>query len=131
MVAIHACDKCHMLKALGCLLLHHSCGDPPWFHVAPTHGVIWHHAKCHTTPHTSKNVKFRLSRNPTKFDIVVKFRETIPTVTSVSSSEIYQFSRFSQSSKITILPFFEKNCIYLFIYIFFSQGFTTCPTEIS
>ena len=121
MVAIHACDKCHMLEALGCLLPHHSCGDPPWCHVAPAHGAIWHHAKCHPTPHASKNVKFRLSRNPKKFDRVARFRETISMVTSVLSSEIYQFFRFSQKGKIIILPFFRKNCIYLFI---FSRGFT-------
>ena len=35
-----------------------------------------------------KNVKFRLSRNPTKFDVVARFREMIPTVKSVSLSEI-------------------------------------------
>ena len=34
MVAIHACDYCHMLEALGWLLPHHPCGDPPWCHVA-------------------------------------------------------------------------------------------------
>ena len=37
---------------------------------------------------TSKNMKFQLSQNLTKFDVEVKFRETIPTVKSVSSSEI-------------------------------------------
>ena len=36
----------------------------------------------------SKNMKFRLSRNSTKFDMVARFRETIPTAKSVSSSEI-------------------------------------------
>ena len=35
----------------------------------------------------SKNVKFRLSRNSTKFDEVARFRETIPTVKSVLSSD--------------------------------------------
>ena len=34
-------------------------------------GSMWHphdHAMCHSTPDASKNVKFRLSRNPMKFD---------------------------------------------------------------
>ena len=35
-----------------------------------------------------KMCKFRLFLNSTKFDVVAKFRETIPTVKSVSSSEI-------------------------------------------
>ena len=35
-----------------------------------------------------KNVKFRLSRNWTKFDVVAKFRETIPMAKSVLPSEI-------------------------------------------
>ena len=54
----------------------------------------------------SKNVKFRLSRNSTKFDAVTRFRETIPTVKSISSSEIYKNSGFL--AEITILPFFRK-----------------------
>ena len=54
----------------------------------------------------SKNVKFRLSRNLTKFDAVTRFRETIPTVKSVSLSEIYKNSGFL--AEITILPFFRK-----------------------
>ena len=45
-------------------------------------------AMCPPTPHASKNVKFRLSQNSTKFDVVARFRETIPTMKSVSSSEI-------------------------------------------
>ena len=36
-------------------------------------------AMCHSTPHASKNVKSRRPRNPTKFDVVAKFRETIST----------------------------------------------------
>ena len=35
-----------------------------------------------------KNMKFRLSRNSTKFDGVPRFRETIPKVKSVLSFEI-------------------------------------------
>ena len=40
------------------------------------------------TPNASKNVKFQLSRNWMKFDVVGRFHKTIPTVKSVSSSEI-------------------------------------------
>ena len=35
-----------------------------------------------------KNVKFRLSRNSTKFDAVARFCETIPMVKSILSSKI-------------------------------------------
>ena len=55
-------------------------------HMAPLEPFI----KCQVsrTPLcASKNVKFRLSRNLMKFDMVTRFRETIPTVKSVSSSE--------------------------------------------
>ena len=42
----------------------------------------------HPTPYASKNVQFRLSRNPMKFDMVARFLEMISTVKSVASSEI-------------------------------------------
>ena len=42
----------------------------------------------YSTLHVSKNVKSRLPGNPTKFDVVARFRETISTEESVSSSEI-------------------------------------------
>ena len=45
-------------------------------------------AMCHPTPHASKNVKSQPFRKSTKFDVVAKFRETISTEESVSSSEI-------------------------------------------
>ena len=45
-------------------------------------------AMCYPTPYASKDVKSQLPRNPTKFDVVAKFRETISTEKSVSSSEI-------------------------------------------
>ena len=44
-----------------------------------------------TTLGALKNVKFRLSRISTKFDVIAKFRETIPTMKPVSSSEIKKF----------------------------------------
>ena len=61
----------------------------PFFpgHVAPLEPLI----KCQvsSTPLcASKNVKFRPSRNLTKFDMVTRFRKTIPMVKSVLSSEI-------------------------------------------
>ena len=43
---------------------------------------------CRPTHVSSKYMKFRLSRNSTKFDWVANFHETIPTVQSVLSSEI-------------------------------------------
>ena len=56
-------------------------------HVAPLEPLT----KCQVsrTPlRASKNVKFLLFRNSTKFDVVARFRETIPTVESVLSSDI-------------------------------------------
>ena len=53
----------------------------------------------------SKNVKFRLSWNSTKFDGVARFREMIPIVKSVCSFEIYE--NFGFSTEITVLPFFR------------------------
>ena len=67
-------------------------------------------AMCHPTPNVSKNVKSRPPQNSTKLDLVAKFRETISTEKSFSSSEISKNSRFS--AEITILPFFEKIGIF-------------------
>ena len=56
-------------------------------HVEPLESLI----KCqvsHIPLRASKNVKFRLSQNSMKFDVVARFHETIPTVESVSSFEI-------------------------------------------
>ena len=75
----------------------------PTLELKLTHSVpdMWHtvshskYAKCpalRSLPR--KTCKFRLSRNSTKFDVVARFRETIPTVKSVSSSEIYKNSGF-------------------------------------
>ena len=60
--------------------------------------VLWH-----PTLGASKNVKFRLSWNSTKFDVVARFCETIPIVKSVSLSEIKKNSGF-----LLKLPFFRK-----------------------
>ena len=62
---------------------------------------------CHLTPHALKNVKSRLPRNPTKFDVVSRFRETNSTEKSVSLSKIYKNSRFS--ADINILPFIQNH----------------------
>ena len=55
-------------------------------------GVTWHefHATCHPLicPFVSKYVQFRPSRNSTKFEYVLRFRETNSTVYPASSSEI-------------------------------------------
>ena len=63
-------------------------------------------AMCHPTSHASKNVTSRSSWNPTKFDVVTKFLETISMEKSISSSEIYK--KFRIFTEITILPLFEK-----------------------
>ena len=65
----------------------------------------------HPTPSASKNVQI-----PTvsEFDVVARFRKTIPTVKSVSSSEIYK--KIQIFTEITNFPFFEK--------IRFARGFT-------
>ena len=61
-------------------------------HSAPD---TWHtvsHSKCAKCPTLRslprKTCKFRLYQNSMKLDVVARFRETIPTVKSVSSSEI-------------------------------------------
>ena len=60
----------------------------------------------HTIIGASKNVKSRLSRNSMKFNVVARFRKTVPTVKSVSSSEIYKIFEFS--TKITFFLFFRN-----------------------
>ena len=45
-------------------------------------------AMCHPTPSRLKKRVIPTTRNPTKFDVVAKFREMISTEKSVSSSEI-------------------------------------------
>ena len=64
------------------------------------------HVMCHPIPDASKNVKFWLSRNPTKFDRVTRFRETNSKVKSVSSSEILKISGFQL--KLPFYHFSEK-----------------------
>ena len=62
-----------------------------WCQVSPflrCHVASPYLAMCHPTPHVSKNVKSRPPQNSTKFNVVAKFRETISTEKSVSSSEI-------------------------------------------
>ena len=55
------------------------------------YGAMWHPPTFPCVirhPHASKNVKSRPPWNPTKFDVVAKFRKRISTKNSVSSSEI-------------------------------------------
>ena len=73
----------------------------------------------HWAPITPKNVKIRLSRNSMKFVWVTISCETNPTVSSVSSSEIWRIFRVSTYIllwQFTILRFFRK--------IRFFSGFT-------
>ena len=65
-----------------CVTWVHVVGD--FFHTACLSQAVIRHP----TPGDSKNVKFRLSRNSMKFDVVARFREMIPTVKSIWSSEI-------------------------------------------
>ena len=69
----------------------------PTLELKLTHSATntWHtvsYSKCAKCPTLrslpQKTCKFRLSRNSMKFDVVVRFRETIPTVKSISLSEI-------------------------------------------
>ena len=56
-------------------------------------------------PMPRKTCKFRLSRNLTKFDVVARFRKTIPTVVRFVIQDLEKFQIFT---KITILPLFRK-----------------------
>ena len=80
-----------------------------WLNVSHSHKCTTCHAMCHLTPNVSKNVKFRLSRNLTKFNGVTIFRETNSTMKSVSSSEIYKMSGFQPN-----LPFYHFSKIRIF-----------------
>ena len=59
-----------------------------WLNVSHSHKCTTCHAMCHPTPDVSKNMKFRLSRNSTKFDRVTRFHEKNSMVKFVSSSKI-------------------------------------------
>ena len=66
-----------------------------------------------TTPYASKNVKFRPSRNWTKFDVVARFRKIIPTA---------KFVHHPRSRKI--LDFLPKLSFYPPSEIWIFRGFT-------
>ena len=74
------------------LIVSHTFKCTTWlFQVSLSWGAMWpplNLAMCHPTTHTSKNVKSRPPQNSTKFDVLVKFRETSSTEKSVSSSEV-------------------------------------------
>ena len=59
-----------------------------------------------TTFGASKSVKFQLSWNSTKVDVVARFCEKIPTVKFVLLSEIKKI--FGFLTEISILSFFRK-----------------------
>ena len=91
----YPCVICHMDTCIKWQLPHHMvlmpCAPLTSYHVAAT----W---SCYVAPlfespdtrygDTSKNVKFQLSHNSTKFDWVIRFRKEIPMVKSVFSSGI-------------------------------------------
>ena len=60
---------------------------------------------CHSIPYVSKNIQFRLSRNSTKFDVVARFRETIPIVKCFVIRDLEKFRTFTE---IIILSFLRK-----------------------
>ena len=72
--------------------------------------IVLRHPNCDA----SKNMSTSTISDWTKFDVLVRFHETIPTVKFVSSSEIQRinFGFFNRNYKfvteITILPFFQK-----------------------
>ena len=69
-----------------------------------------------TTLIASKNVQISIVSEFDEFDVVARFRETIPTVKSVSSSEIYK------------IPDFDRNYHFaMFHKIIFSRSFTFSP----
>ena len=61
--------------------------DSTVLNVSHSHKCTTCHSMCHPTLDVSKNVKFQLSRNLTKFDGFTRFWETNSTVKSVLSSE--------------------------------------------
>ena len=84
-VDFHPLRRCHM-SAWGPL------GSPCLTNSALDTRHLLSHSKCAKCPALPslprKTCKFRLSRNSLKFNVVARFRETILTVKSVSSSEI-------------------------------------------
>ena len=90
----------HLSNLATCVTRLHVIGD--FCHITClSKTVLWH-----PTLGASKNVKFRLSQNSTKFDVLARFRETIPTAKSVSSSEIYKIFLFLP--KLQFCPFSEN-----------------------
>ena len=65
------------------------------------------------TPSASKNVNFRLFPNLTKFDMVARFRETIPTVKSVFHPRSRKILDFDRNDHFAI---FSENCNFLGSY---------------
>ena len=82
-----------------------------------------------------KTCQLRLSQNLTKFYVLVSFHETIPTVKSVSSSEILRINYGFLTEinnfviEITILPFFQK-LEFLDSYISFAAHFRSLLNEL-
>ena len=78
-------DAClHVSHSHKCTTWLMPCVTPLGFNLAST-------CSCHVSPDTrgaSKNMKFRLFRNPTKFDRVTRFHEMNSNVKSISSSKM-------------------------------------------
>ena len=82
----------------------------PSCNVSISQGAKWHphgHAMCYPTLGVLKNVKFRLSQNPTKFDGVTRFREMNSTVKSVCHPKSTKFPAFHRNYGFTRF-FFKK-----------------------
>ena len=96
-------------------LFPHMARYEPFFQVdhmaLPSVTLLWCHvassnlAMCHPSPHALKNVKSRPPRNPTKLDVVTKFRETISTEKSVSYPRSRKIPDFYRNYDFTL---FEK-----------------------
>ena len=74
-------------------------------HVAHCKPLIMCQVSCITLG-ASKNMKFQLSRNSTKFDVVARFHKTIPTVSPLRHLKSRKNLDFP--TEITILPFLRK-----------------------
>ena len=85
---LYSCNMCHMSNCYIRLLSHQ----------------ISFYGTRYSVPR--KICKFQLSRKSTKFDVLARFHETIQTVKSVSSSEIYK--NFGFLPKLQFCPFLEN-----------------------
>ena len=104
----------------------HPHGSPCVIHMVRHVSSTWL-AMCRPVRVSSKYVKFRLSRNSTKFDWVANFHETIPMVQSVLSSGSRKIPIFLQTISINFCfpPFLSENFKFKI-----STGFTIMTLHI-